>query len=100
PGNVRELENLVERISVCVESPQIALATLPPDMRSLLGCHGDVPETSFALSADQPAETVTVEVGGELLTSPAELQPPAPVIPMTPPAVEEKKTFPVDLPAM
>ncbi|MBK7858979.1 MAG: sigma 54-interacting transcriptional regulator [Archangiaceae bacterium] len=85
PGNVRELENLVERISVCVEAQQISLATLPADMRALLGCAGDSQgETSFALSGEGPQIETSTLLAGELLTSPSMMPDPTQVISIDP----------------
>ncbi len=77
PGNVRELENLVERLSVCVDAPAITLATLPPDVRALLGggSVGNQSELTFAFTAagpvDSPIAMGNVEMmeEGEMLSS-------------------------------
>jgi len=35
PGNIRELENLVERLSVCADGPVVGIDDLPPKLKTL-----------------------------------------------------------------
>jgi sigma-54 specific flagellar transcriptional regulator A len=85
PGNVRELENLVERLSVCVEAPGITLATLPSDVRALLGGHPvGSSDLSFAFTAEGPVDApiemgqVEVATDGDMLSSRVAEAPSAP----------------------
>ncbi|MBI3986504.1 MAG: sigma-54-dependent Fis family transcriptional regulator, partial [Lentisphaerae bacterium] len=47
PGNIRELENLIERLAVMEEGPELGLGALPPEIsRMPVSSPADAPETS------------------------------------------------------
>ena len=53
PGNIRELENVVERICVMEEGPVFGPEALPHEIRAAVGRH-DIPTPAAPASAGQP----------------------------------------------
>ena len=69
PGNIRELENLVERLSVCVEGPRIRLEDLPAQMREGVIAVRAVAEAAAVVEeADRPMPVSSQEVLADLPT--------------------------------
>jgi two-component system response regulator PilR (NtrC family) len=107
PGNVRELENLLERAYAFAESDEIAVADLGPleagvDRASLLqGAPVPVPETAptgyetWGSPAWSAASLTAPEAGGAVAEAPP---PPQPSIDPMVDALRDV-TFPIDLPA-
>jgi sigma-54 specific flagellar transcriptional regulator A len=81
-GNVRELENLVERVSVCSEAEVIRLSDLPAGIRAPHFDPLEAQDNSDVISTGEvaPIETGVVfqpSLGGTEVMSPAEISPAA-----------------------
>jgi len=96
PGNIRELENLVERLSVCVEGPRICLEDLPPKLRGTIAVVR--PEEAVAAPGGTAAEAHAVPEGcgaREARASPEAHAVPAPDAAAASPAAAQVHAAPV-----
>ena len=121
PGNIRELENLVERLSVCADGPVVGIDDLPPKLKTLALQISAEPTTAPAsrrkrLSGPQsgqlgederyalqealgaPPRRPESETPPRTETAAANTTTPAIVNPLT--VLEAGVTLPIDLPAV
>lgn len=64
PGNVRQLENVIERAVVIAEGPVLTLHELPPEMVALMDEEDDAAETAALPIAELPGPMAAVNGNG------------------------------------
>jgi transcriptional regulator of acetoin/glycerol metabolism len=77
PGNIRELENVLERAVVLADGPAITLEDLPPELRQA-GRRGPRPRLPLSRTARASAAPLAGRRGPAALPPPQSLGPPPP----------------------